>query len=291
MQNHNEYLKKVEEYLKDVSVMERAKILSEINDEIINLSIPELKDPLIYANEKRIANSLYPYKEKKQFSLIALFLKLSAFMFVFITLVIGVTIWNFSPFFKVDEENNRVIILGGLIDIDGKSGKMKVFDDFHYSKESMTNDLQVNMAIPQEKDEIIINFESGAFELTTSKDDELKLDCKLATPPTDDIISNDMDLIKLDFTKINGASCGIQVPVEKKVTLEGNEGSIHINNPEFNIYIILENGKVAIKPESEIDYNYQLEVSNGMVGQFESIESDTAYEIKVDINNGSIIRK
>ena len=291
MQNHNEYLKKVEEYLKDVSVMERAKILSEINEEIADLNVKELKDPLTYANDKRVANSLYPYTEKKPFSLMALFLKLTAFMVVFITLVIGFTIWKFSPFFKVDEENDRVIILGGLIDIDGKSGKMKVFDDFHYSRESMSNDLQVNMAIPPEKDEIIINFNSGAFELTTSKDGELKLDCKLASAPTDEVIGNDMDLIKLDFTKINGASCGIQIPVDKKVTLEGKEGSIHINNPEFNVYIALDNGKVAIKPESEIDYIYKLNVSNGMVGQFETIESDTAYEIKVDIYNGSIIRK
>ncbi len=291
MQNHNEYLKQIEFYLSDLSVIERAKLLSEIHVEISEKELSELAPPLSYANSKRAENGFVPFLEKKKFSVLSVFFKFVSITIITMMLFLGFLVWKCTPIFKVDEENNRVTILGGLIDIDGKAGKFKIFDEYHFSKDNYNNDLQASIALDQDKDEINISFDSGSFNLVNSEDSNFKLVLKLADQAGKDIIGQVEDYIKIDLTKISGASCELGVPEDKKIILEGKQGSINIITPEFNSYIELDGGKVAITPEQEIDYNYNLEVTNGFIGEFESSEADSAYEIRVNINTGSIISK
>lgn len=291
MQNHNEYLKQIEFYLTDLSVMDRAKLLSEINADISGKELSELKNSKEYANDKRMEHGFVPFLEKKKFSFASLFLKFSALMTIIILGFISFLVWKFTPILEIDEEKNRVTILGGLIDIDGEAGKFKIFDEYHFSKDSFNNDLQANIALDPEKDEIIVKFNSGSFTLNNSEDSEFKLDCKLATPADKNVIQQVEDYIKVDLTKIAGATCELGVPEDKKITLEGAQSHIRINSPIFNSYIDIDSGKVAITPEKEIDYLYNLNVENGYVGEFESSETENAYEIQVNIKSGSIITK
>lgn len=291
MQNHNEYLKKVEEYLADLSIVDKAKILLEINNEVQEKELKELIEPQVLANKKRENYGFIPYKIKKPFSILALFLKLTALMTIFFVSAIGVVVWKFYPFYKFDEEKNRVIILGGLIDIDGEAGKYKILDDYHFSKDGFTNDLQATLALEEDMDEILVNFQSGSFSLANSKTNELKIDCKLASPAPQDMILQTEELVRISFKEIKGLSCQLDIPEDKKISLDGKEGAISIKAPEFNSYIELDNGKVLIYPEKEIDYKYLLNVKNGFIGEFNSVESDDAYEIQVNIENGSIIAK
>ena len=291
MQNHNEYLKRVEEYLVDLSIVDKSKILLEVNNEVQEKELKELEEPQILANKKRENYGFIPFKIKKPFSLFALFLKLTALMTVFFVIAIGGVVWKFYPFFKIDEEKNRVIILGGLIDIDGEAGKYKVLDEYHFSKDHFTNDLQATLALEDDMDEILVNFQSGSFTLANSKTNELKIDCKLASPAPQDMIMQSEEVVRINFNEIKGLSCQLNIPEDRKLSLDGKEGAITIKSPEFNNYIELENGKVLIYPESEIDYKYFLNVKNGFVGEFNSVETESAYEIQVNLENGSIIAK
>jgi hypothetical protein len=271
--------------------MERSKLLSEINTEIIEKELSELQPSLTYANTKRSEHGFVPFEVKQKFSFFKFFLKFSAVMTMIFIFFISFLFWKFTPIFKVDEQNNRVTILGGLIDIDGKSGKFKIFDDYHFSDDSFTNDLQASIALPADVDEIIVEFSSGSFSITNSDDSEFKLDCKLAMPATKEIIKQMDDFLKIDLTNISGSTCELKVPEDKKLTLEGKQSSIRVLNPEFNLYVELENGKVAITPEEEIDYLFNLEVTNGYIGDFESSEAENAYEIQGNIGSGSISTK
>ena len=291
MQNHNEYLKQIEFFLTDLSVMERAKLLSEINGEILEKELSELQAPIDVANQKRAEHGFVSFVEKKKFSFAALFMKVSALMAILCIGFLSFIVWKFTPILKIDEEKNRVTILGGLIDIDGDAGKFKIFDEYHFSKDSFNNDLQANIALDQDKDEIIVKFNSGAFTLKNSEDGEFKLDCKLATPAHKDVIQQVEDHVKIDLSKISGATCEFGIPEDKKITLEGKQSHIKIITPIFNSYIDIDSGKVSITPEEEIDYLFNLEVKNGYIGEFESSEAEGAYEIQVNINNGSIITK
>ncbi len=291
MQNHNEYLKQVETYLEDLPVLDRAKILSECHSEVINQETSDLSPSLEYANQKRAEHGFVSYKEKKSFSFMSFFFKFTLIGFLLLGSGVGFLIWKFYPILKVDEKNNRVIILGGLIDIDGEAGKMKVFDEYRFSQDTYTNDLQANLILGQEKDEIIINFNSGTFFLKNSNTAEVKLDCKLSAAAPANSITEEIDYIKIDLMKIPGVSCNVQIPIDKRITLEGLEGSVQLKSPEFNAYIELESGQVAIQPEKEIDYIYNLEVTNGYIGEFETRESPQAYEIQARIQNGSIVTR
>jgi hypothetical protein len=291
MQDHNEYLQQIENYLSDLAVMDRNKILQNINHEIAAKDIKELQAPLTYANIKRTELGFMPYQEKKNFSVLGLFFKLTAVMTLLSFIFFGVLIWKFTPLIKIDEENNRVVLLGGVIDIDGKAGKFKIFDNYHFSNESFSNDLQANIVLDQDKDEIIVAFNAGSFVLSNSESNEFTLDCKLAEPVEENMIQQFEDHAKINMQSISGVTCSLGVPEDKRITLEGKQGSVTVKNAEFNLYIELESGKVSITPEEEIDYNYNLNVKNGYVGEFESSENEEGYEVQINIDQGAVIRK
>ena len=194
-----------------------------------------------------------------------------------------------------DEKENRVIILGGLIDIDGQSGKFKFFDQYHFSHENFSNDFQANINLDEEKDEVLIGFKTGTFNLKTSNSEQLKIDCKLASPPENNTIQTGRDHIRIDFSKISGLACNLDIPVDKKITIEGDVATIKAPAPEYNLYVELNNGKVFINPGKEIDYNFSLNISDdssdSYIGNFESAGNINGYEIRVNLSQGAIIRK
>lgn len=296
MKTHNEYLKQMEVYLDDLEIIQKSRILNEAYQELNGKDVSELPPILDYTNQKRSEHGLIPYQKKKKFSLIGYIFKFSAVMMLILFSFIGFLIWKFTPIIKIDEEANRVIILGGLIDIDGKSGKLKVFDDYHFSHEGFSNDFQASINLDEKQDEIIINFNSGSFNLTTSNSDQFSVDCKLATQPLPQTISQSDDTLTLDFSKIEGLNCSLEVPTDKKVTIEGNYASITAISPEYNLYIEVKNGKVYLTPEEEIDYNYSLNIENAdnvnnYIGEFQSSGNEESFEIRINLKDGAIIRK
>jgi hypothetical protein len=291
MNDHNEYLKLAETYLGDLAVMEKSKILSLIHSEIVELNSSELEDALMIVNKKRVELGHYPFKYKQKPSLFRFFLKITAIMTIFIFTLIGIAIWKFTPLFHVDEEKNRVIILGGLIDIDGQAGKLKVGDNYQFTEAKYENEFQGSFDLDENKDEVVVKFKSGAFRIETAKGSEVSINCKLETPPEQNMINQSDDMVEVDFTNMQGSSCTILVPQDKKITLEGNESNIEIFEPEFNLYLEIENGNLQFIPAPEIDYNFNVEVENGYKGDFLLSDNTDAYEVKVNIENGSAILK
>lgn len=295
MNKHNEYLKLVETYLEDLEVIQRSKILSEVYHEILNKDAIELPAALQFANLKRSQHGLIAYSPKKKFSFWSFFLKFSILTLIIIVTTISLLVWKFTPILSVDEANNRIIFLGGLIDIDGKAGKLKVFNDYHFSDDSFSNDFQASIDLGDDKDEIIVNFKSGSFNLKNSKDGNFSLDCKLANPPNADIISQRDELVHIDFSKIEGLNCALEIPTDKKITIEGKQASLNIPAPEYNLYIELENGKIYLSPEEEIDYIFNFNIENkksdNFIGDFKSSNSPDAYEIRINLQDGAVIRK
>jgi hypothetical protein len=291
MNDHNEYLKLAETYLEDLPVMEKSKILSLIHDQIVDMQTADLDDPIIVVNKKRIELGHYPFKYKEKPSILNFFLKLSAIMTIFVFTLIAIVIWKFTPLFHVDEENNRVIILGGLIDIDGKAGRFKVGNNYQFTEAKYENEFQGSFELDQEKDEVVIKFISGSFKLSTATDNEVKINCKLETPPQQDMIVQSHDAVEVDFTKMQGSSCSVIVPQDRKVTLEGHDSNIEVLEPEFNLYVDITNGNLQFIPAPEIDYSFNVEVENGYKGDFPPTTSSEAFEIKFNIENGSAVLK
>lgn len=291
MRSHNEYLKITESYLSDLSVMERTEILNEINNEISQKDLPDLPPPLNLVNKKRAEMGIYAFKYQEKKSFLSLFFKFIVIMTTLFFIFIGVVVWKFTPVFKVDEERNRVIILGGLIDIDGRAGKFKIGDNYKFTDSKYENELKASIDMSKFKDEAIIKFNSGSFKLKTSDSNSLKIKCKLDSSPTQETISQSDEIIELDFTSFDGSSCELEVPVDRKITLEGKNSTVSINNPEFNLYIELDNGNVDIQPSPEVTYNYLIDVKSGHKSDFGLINKNSMFDINVSVNNGSVILK
>ena len=67
---------------------------------------------------------------------------------LFFLVLIGIFWWKFTPIISVD--NNRVQVLGGLIDIDGPLGQVKVGDSFEFSQTQYRNVFEGSYEIPDE---------------------------------------------------------------------------------------------------------------------------------------------
>lgn len=290
--DREKFLVQINRYLEDLSVELRTNLLNSTIDELDTNPTTLNNDPLLYANKLRSRHNLTPYRPPKKGGFFSFLWKLFVLGFISFVILIGFLWWKFTPIYEVDEENQRLVLLGGVIDIDGKSGKVKVLDQVQFSKSNSFNDsFQMNMNLTTEVDEIDIRFDSGQFTLKSSENSELKFDCKLSQPFQQDMMQQESELIKIDFSSLQGTTCEIFVPENKRLLLEGKDTAINLIKPEFNFYAEISNGHIAITPQPEHDYLFNLEVENGYVGDFKSSESESATEIQIRLQNGSIVTK
>ncbi len=292
MKTKQQFLADLEIYLNDLPSETKINMLSQVLNDIEQNPTILSENTLDYANKLRSRFHFTNFKKKKEFSVLGLIAKLFVAFWLVAIIAIGALAWKFSPIFKVDEETQRVIVLGGLIDIDGKSGKVKIFDQVQISDNNQfTDSFQMNMNMSSEVDELDLTFKTGKFTLKNSPNNEIKFDCKLSGPFDQKMIEQDSELIKVNFASLDGATCEISVPEGKRILLEGVTSQLNIDEPLFNIYIEIETAHVAITPAPEHDYLYNLELEQGYVGDFKSADTNSATEIQVRLQTGTIVTK
>lgn len=293
MKSKNQFLEDVDHFLQGIPAETKVNMMSRVLMDIDENPTVLNEDTRTYTNKLRSKHNYPPFKAKKEFSFFKFLMGIFALFWIFIFVGLGLLYWKFTPIFKADEENQRVVILGGLIDIDGKSGKVKIFDQVQFADtDNLRDSFQMNMALDSEVDEVDLRFKSGQFTLKNSTNNELKFKCKLSGPFEQDMVDQKPELLKVNFAKLEGVTCELSVPEGKRILLEGVDSAINLLKPEFNTYIEVENGHVAIMPAPERDYLYNLEVEQGYIGDFKSAEDNPeATEIQVRLQNGSIVTK
>lgn len=298
--NLEQYLYDLEKSLKDFPPSLKAKVISEINSDIEN-SIAKYPDKSIksiledlgpaskLANHYRLDSGFKTFKPTKH--PVLTFLTVGFLGTILISVIsIGVLIWKFTPIIKIDEDNQRFMLLGGLIDINGKSGKIKVVDQYQFVQNKYNNEFEGSYLLDSKQDELLIHFSTGVLNLKSSQTRDVIWTCKLETPPTKDVINLKNDSVKLNFDEFGGGSCTIEVPIDLKLTVEGNEGEITLVEPEFDAFIDLNDGNILLQHSPEVEYKYSIRVKNGTKGKFpKSSEKDNAYEIQLELKNGSIL--
>lgn len=302
MQNQilNDYLFKVEKALTKLSPTERAKIILEaeeqINQNIVNQPdkkideiLKSLGEPHHFANHILIGKNLPIYRPKKEF----VFLKWFTILFIgglsvtFIAIFIMVK--NFTPLIQVDDENQRVQIFGGLIDIDGKGGKVKNGAQVTFTDSQYENDFEGSINVnPEEVNEIAINFTSAKLTIDNSDSAKLSWDCKLEKVPGDDFVEEARDLVEINLNSTGGADCVFKIPEGIELTIEGEDSGISIFEPQYDLFLEIENGQVYLEPSPETLYKYQFNVTNGSTANINSSNDENAYEISIKIENGAI---
>lgn len=296
------YLLRLEKALLALNPSDRAKIILEHHglileslekypDKTTQELLTDLGSPEKLANHYLLDRGLKTYKPQR--NPVWRFFVYSTFsFFVTMGLLTSYIIWKFTPIYKFDQQNNRVIILGGLVDINQKTGQYKILNEYHFVENQYTNSFEGSLEVNREDyDELVINFQSGMMNFETSKTRELSWNCKLENSPSDDFVTMGSDSLQMDFIKTGGSSCTIMIPTDLKIAIDGGNAQVFLNEPEFDTYLELDNGQVIINPNPELDYKYNLRAINGMIDKFDSSEAEKAYELRINLDNGSIIKK
>lgn len=133
------YLTALDRALKSISVGDRADIIAEIKSHILDAKeknpeqsiesiLTSIGEPETVANRYLIERGLKPGKASRSPIVKWLTIGFLGTFGIFVVFVISI-LWFFSPILKIDEEQNRVEILGGMIDINGTEGSLKLGGD------------------------------------------------------------------------------------------------------------------------------------------------------------------
>lgn len=293
MKEINPYLKEVEKFLEDLPILDRNKIISDLNSELLENNEILKRPASVVADEKRIEAGFDAYKVKNSKSSFGrVIFKTFAFMFVCFLIFIGFLMWKFTPLLKIDEENQKVTILGGLIDIDGKSGKFIVGDEVHFTASNYTNDLTGSIVILSHElnsTPIKLNFESGKFTFQTSPTDDFSFECKLSSPPTEDMITQAPNSIVLNFKELEGSNCTISIPEKAKFFAKGETAAVDLVAPHFDFDLELESGNIVISPDENRTYDYDLKVETGILSDYTSTDDVAGeHKIRIRLESGNI---
>lgn len=297
------YLLQLDRELQMLPVSQRAEIITEIKSHIrdseakyesepahgIDQILQDLGSPRVVAERYLSAKGLKPMTKSRPRSVIK-WLAIGTVAFFGAICFLGMaTIWYFSPLIKVDEQNGRVVLFGGLIDVNEKIGKVKVGDLVF---NDMENDVVVKGEMKLEGDvrEIRIPFNTAKIDLVVSPDRKVIWDCKAASHASPQI-GTDAGVFTINLDKLSIAKCAISVPKGLSTEIRGVNGHMDIDSPAGPVDVALDNGKVNIKPDPSRVYDFEIKVKNGLEDFFPRSSSKDAVKVKVSVVNGLVKKK
>lgn len=289
-----QYLAQLDKALKQISVGDRSDIITEIKshilesiernpDQNLNQVLAALGEPETVANRYLLERGFKPGKPAKVPMIKWLtigFLGTIGMTFLFITFMV----WKFSPLIQVDEETDRVILLGGIIDIDGHAGSVNV-DGMQVGSHQYEGEEAIDVAKVQT---VAINFKNGKFNFTTSKDNKITWNCKLGGSHENPTISHDGSAYKMSFDNASSVKCTISIPAKVALMVEGMNGKLQIERPRFPVDVRLMNGAISFDGDKDQNYKFATSVVNGKVTNLNSSEAPDALPMKFALTNGKI---
>lgn len=293
-QKLEQYLAHLDKKLGQIPTSDRADIVTEIKSHVLSALdkdptatvssvLAGLGEPEAVANRYLIERGLKPVKPSKSPMIKWLTIGFLGTFTIFMLTVLAL-IWKFSPLLKIDEENGRVVLLGGLIDIDEKKGTLSIGS----TKMLHDQDLKVLEGTKPIKDEKIeIKFGNGKVETSPSIDDQLHWKCKYSGSIDNGGLYEEKKLLRLDLTKSPGVKCEIQLP-KAPVEIDGANGKVRIVHTQAQMKVKLLNGKVEVMPHPNVNYRYKTEVTNGSMENLESSTAKDAIPVEITIGNGKI---
>ena len=233
------YLVKLDKSLGPIAISERADIVTEIRSHVLEAQrqdetqtiesiLASLGEPEQVANRYLLERGLKPQKAPKhpivKWLIIGFLGTLS--ICVFFVLII---IWKFTPIIKVDEEKGRVIILGGLIDVNEKAGHVKVGsisvnDDSEDEQISGSVDIDIKKA-----PKIEVLFANGKMGFENSHNNQLVWKCHGAN--SENVMENEKGLTRLNFKKVANVKCAVDIPKGIYLIVDGGNGKTDFEEP------------------------------------------------------------
>jgi hypothetical protein len=321
------YLSQLDRELQALPTGQRAEIITEIRSHILEASEKDSSKPIQtllndmgtprdvaikYLQQKGVKHWV-PAKSRNWLRVLALSV---AAMFAFVVLSTAFTVWYFSPLIHVDEEQGRVTLLGGFIDVNDKTdevkvGSMKVKGSMkgHVQVGSGSSTVNINLdddgdgdydlKLTGSKSEgqedltgknvktIKIPFNTAKLELNASESQHFTWECEnlgSSNPP----LSVKAGVLTFDLNMVKMARCELGLPEGVKAEIKGINGSLELNEPNTAYDINVTNAKINISQDSSKIYDFEVKVANGTHDNFGRSTDKKALKMKVDVVNGVV---
>jgi|GEM_PF-2765677 len=295
------YLLQLDRELQALPVSQRAEIITEIKSHItesdakyagdpqhdIDAILRDLGAPQTVAQRYLSAKGV-PYTRPRRSGAWVKWLAIGTVAFFGLVFFAGMSaIWYFSPLVKVDNENGRVVLLGGLVDVNEKIGQVKIGDlvmneasgdgVIVKGEEELNGDVQ-SLKIP---------FNTAKLDLSVGAGRKITWDCKAASQAMPEVAVV-AGVMTLNLDKLNLARCTVSIPLGLATEVRGVNGHMDVVRPGGPLDITLDNGKVNIKPDPSKVYDFEVKVKNGLQDFFPRSNAKEALKVKVSIVNGLV---
>ncbi len=300
-QEIQDFIAKIESYLEDIPSSERQTGLLEFKNKLSvyrdshpDLNFLKLKmslgGPQLVANQIRLERN-QPLKNVSSQSINRFALIFFALSFFTFTAVVGVMWWKLTPFYSSTDE--KIVVLGGLIEIDRQLGQAKIGDSFDFGETTYKNIFEGTFEVPTTTTEdVTLEFDKAQMEISFTQDSRITWNCKVSDEPSDSFIKQEKELVTVSLVGVGGSDCVFKLPSRLKYIVTGDSGKLDVIAPPNDLLVQLTNGIVSIAPDSELSYRFDLNVTNGFVdSNLRALSVDDGIEIKVELANGSIQKK
>ncbi len=293
------YLLQLDRELRPLTVSQRAEIITEIKSHITGVLE---KDPT--RDIENILNGLGAPKAVAEPYLTSKGLKSASpprtgrwlkwlavgtvafFAFIFIA---GLSaIWYLSPLVQVDESQGRIRLLGGMIDVNEKLGHVKlggleINDAMKVGFETGGEEDLTNQEIKMIK----IPFNTARLNIEPDPGKLMRWKCSASTKqsPKAEVVAG---VLSLNLDALDLAKCTIALPRGIASDFKGVNGQMEISVPGDPMNISLVNGKVNIRLDPNLIYDFQVKVKNGLQDFFPRSVKANAIKMKVDVVNGLV---
>lgn len=293
------YLLQLDRELRVLPISQKADIITEIKSHIsavlekdpqrpLDTILADLGSPKVVAERYLASKGITPAPAPKTGSWLKWLAVGTVAFFGFIFLSGLATIWYLSPIIKVDGNNGRVVLLGGLIDVDKDIGKVKL------GGIQIGDSLSESVNVKGEADltgrhvtMIKIPFNTAKLEVHPAVGQLLTWDCK--APVNNAQLANVVaGILTLDLETLKMAKCVIGLPLGSASEFTGVNGHMEVEKPTDNLNISLTNGKVNIRPDPARRYDFDVTVKNGLQDFFPHSQAQGAVKVKVDVVNGLV---
>jgi hypothetical protein len=275
------YLTSLEKALRALPVSDRADIVTEIKSHILSAMerdpttpvgevLSAMGEPETVANRylaERGQTFVKPPVSPMVKWVVIGFVATIGMLILFSTMVL----FRFSPLIEV--KDNRVKLLGGLIDVDDDSAPSRTFKGHHH--------------LEDDKRPLSIIAVNSKFDLHNSQDD-FRWECKTSNSSKPMGIRGDENGLTMDLSAYEGIKCDFYLPEKHPINIEFTNGKIDVEKPHYDLTLKGANGKIDFEADSNSAYKYNLNVKVGKLDKFSSSDKADAYKIKMQLDNGLI---
>lgn len=298
------YLSQFEKALDHLDVSQRTSLIKEAQEQFYELKakysekeIPEILEILGHANDlARRLTAEKGWPRPKQIPGIHgvkwIFVGLFTGLFCLV-ISVGMILWNLSPLIRVDEKSDRVALLGGLIDVQGKDGVVD-FGPHAFNLKGGKGKFNGTLERTFSKQgKIVLRFNNGKIDFYNTKKKQLYWQCRMDSSQggRDGKVLEDTHTLTFDLGQAFGVRCDFHLPEKVLIEVIGMNGVVSLQEIKNPLDIQLVNGSIRIKPDPTTEYHFDLKVGQGSVDAFPSSDARSAYKVRAEILNGNIINQ